>query len=165
MGKRMPELCWAVFKRRAINLRDWCIWLVDLFECMVMHGLTNPKFNILVLRSDGMHHFYWILNNATGWLVLKKGLNLLMCNTLHPQCSLNTAFSCLTLGARWFIYIHIMTHTSITYIRSLFYIFCYMFRSYILTIIRYKKYRPVSFVPDDLYFSSMMMFSVYDRNM
>jgi len=32
MGKRMPETCWAVFKRRAINLRDWYIWLVDLFE-------------------------------------------------------------------------------------------------------------------------------------
>ena len=44
MGKRMPETCWAVFERRAINLRDWCIWLVDLFECMMMHGLVNPKF-------------------------------------------------------------------------------------------------------------------------
>jgi hypothetical protein len=32
MGKMMPEACWAVFKRQAINLRDWCIWLVDLFE-------------------------------------------------------------------------------------------------------------------------------------
>ena len=44
MGKRMPETCWDVFKRRAINLRDWCIWLVDLLECMVMRGLTNPKW-------------------------------------------------------------------------------------------------------------------------
>ena len=43
VGMKMPETCWAVFKRRAINLRDWCIWLVDLFECMMMHGLTNPK--------------------------------------------------------------------------------------------------------------------------
>jgi len=32
MGMRMPETCRAVFKRQAINLRDWCIWLVDLFE-------------------------------------------------------------------------------------------------------------------------------------
>jgi hypothetical protein len=32
MGMRMPETCWAVLKRQAINLRDWCIWLVDLFE-------------------------------------------------------------------------------------------------------------------------------------
>jgi hypothetical protein len=24
----------------------WCIWLVDLFECMMMHGLTNPKFEV-----------------------------------------------------------------------------------------------------------------------
>ena len=44
MGKRMPETCWAVFERQAINLRDWCIWLVDLFECMIMHGLTNSWF-------------------------------------------------------------------------------------------------------------------------
>jgi len=32
MGKKMPETCWAVFERRAINLRDWCIWLVDWVE-------------------------------------------------------------------------------------------------------------------------------------
>ena len=32
MGMRMPETCWAVFKRQALNLRDWCICLVDLFE-------------------------------------------------------------------------------------------------------------------------------------
>jgi len=43
MGMRMPETCWAVFKRQAIKLRDWCNWLVDFFECMKMHGLTNPK--------------------------------------------------------------------------------------------------------------------------
>jgi hypothetical protein len=42
----MPETCWAVFERRAINLRDWCIWLVDLFECVMMQGLTNPKKNV-----------------------------------------------------------------------------------------------------------------------
>jgi hypothetical protein len=27
---------------QAIKLRDWCIWLVDLFEYMMMHLLTNP---------------------------------------------------------------------------------------------------------------------------
>jgi hypothetical protein len=32
MGMRMPETCWAVFKRQAINLRNCCIWLVDSFE-------------------------------------------------------------------------------------------------------------------------------------
>jgi hypothetical protein len=32
MGKMMPETCWAVFERQEINLRDWSIWLVDLFE-------------------------------------------------------------------------------------------------------------------------------------
>ena len=33
MGMRMPETCWAVFKRQAINLRNYCIWLVDSFDC------------------------------------------------------------------------------------------------------------------------------------
>jgi hypothetical protein len=50
LGKRMPETCWSVFERRAINLRDWCIWLVDLFECMMMHGLTKPKLLTLGKR-------------------------------------------------------------------------------------------------------------------
>jgi len=48
MGKRIPETCWAVFERRAINLRDFCVWLVDLFECIMMHGLTNPKLTVSV---------------------------------------------------------------------------------------------------------------------
>jgi hypothetical protein len=44
MSMRMPETCWAVLKRQAINLRNCCIWLVDSFECMIMHGLTILKF-------------------------------------------------------------------------------------------------------------------------
>jgi len=43
MDMRMPETR-AVFKRQVINLRNCCIWLVDSFECMMMHGLANPKF-------------------------------------------------------------------------------------------------------------------------
>jgi hypothetical protein len=31
-GVGTPETCWAVYKRQAVNLRDCCIWLVDLFE-------------------------------------------------------------------------------------------------------------------------------------
>jgi len=48
MGMRMPETFWAVFKRQAINVRDWCIWLVDLFECLMIHWLTNPKFSFVM---------------------------------------------------------------------------------------------------------------------
>jgi hypothetical protein len=47
MGKRMPETCWNVFERRAINLRDRWIWLVDLFEIMYNR---YPK-NVVVVRS------------------------------------------------------------------------------------------------------------------
>ena len=43
MGIRIPETCWAVFKQQAVRLRDWCKWLVDLFEYKKMHGLTNTK--------------------------------------------------------------------------------------------------------------------------
>ena len=32
MVVRTPETCWAVYKRQVINLRNCCIWLVDLFE-------------------------------------------------------------------------------------------------------------------------------------
>jgi hypothetical protein len=47
-----PRTLWAVFKRQAINLRDWCIWLIDLFEYMMIHELTNPKSNsVLGLRE------------------------------------------------------------------------------------------------------------------
>jgi hypothetical protein len=45
MGMRMPETCWAVFKQQVINLRNCWIWLVDLFECTMMHRLANPKIN------------------------------------------------------------------------------------------------------------------------
>ena len=30
MGMRMPETCWAVFKRQVINLGSCCIWLIQM---------------------------------------------------------------------------------------------------------------------------------------
>jgi hypothetical protein len=45
MGMRMPETCWAVFKQ-VINLRNCCIWLVDSFECMMMHGLAYLNLSL-----------------------------------------------------------------------------------------------------------------------
>jgi len=73
MGKRMPETCWTVFEWRAINLRDWCICLVDLFEWMPnfvqfyqSHGLTRvsavpfmtarPSF--CLVESQGIEHYF-----------------------------------------------------------------------------------------------------------
>jgi hypothetical protein len=32
MGRRMPEICSAEFKRQVINLRNCCIWFVDSVE-------------------------------------------------------------------------------------------------------------------------------------
>ena len=64
MGMIMPETCWAVFIRQAINLRNSCIWLVESFECMMMHGLTNPKFlpfslEFSIFLSAGGKHKDW----------------------------------------------------------------------------------------------------------
>jgi len=47
MGMRMPETCLAVFKRQVINLRSCCVLLVNSVECMMMHGLANPKKGII----------------------------------------------------------------------------------------------------------------------
>jgi len=41
MGVRTPETCWAVHEHQVINLRNFCIWLVDLFEKQVC------KFTVL----------------------------------------------------------------------------------------------------------------------
>jgi hypothetical protein len=50
MGMRMPETCWAVFKRQVINLWSCCILLVDSVESMMMHGFANPRFVLLQTR-------------------------------------------------------------------------------------------------------------------
>ena len=79
MGKRMPETCWAVLKRRAINVRDWCVWLFDLFECMMMHGLTNPKVITWVRSSNSAH-----ISQSSLWLVGKgRGKSTRKCESVH----------------------------------------------------------------------------------
>ena len=50
MGMRIPETCWAVFKRQAINLRDWCIWLVDLFEYIYYINLVEVLYKVNQLQ-------------------------------------------------------------------------------------------------------------------
>ena len=52
MGTRMSETCWAVFKRQAIKLRDWCIWLVDLFE--PMYGICNINYWNMTRRYNSV---------------------------------------------------------------------------------------------------------------
>ena len=75
MAMRMPETCWAVFKRQAIQLRDWCIWLVDLFEYMMMHGLTNHKFHKIVWKPAQRKSLV-----SHRWTY--SGLSLLKCATM-----------------------------------------------------------------------------------
>ena len=70
MGKRMPETCWAVFERRAINLRDWCIWLVDLFECMMMHGPMNIKCRVIFNKPENCASSWFYCRNISRCTVL-----------------------------------------------------------------------------------------------
>ena len=62
----------AVFKRQAINLRDWCFWLVDLFECMMMHGLTSPKFHhcLWYFEQISVCETFWVLTAVSKVQVL-----------------------------------------------------------------------------------------------
>jgi hypothetical protein len=63
MGMRMPETCWAVFKRQAINLRNCCVRLFDSVESMMMHGLANPRCtNLNYLFSVTNHQIVRPLN-------------------------------------------------------------------------------------------------------
>jgi len=56
MGMRMPETCWAVFKRQVINFRSCCIWLVNSIESMMMHGLAKPKFEKKIFCYSSFFH-------------------------------------------------------------------------------------------------------------
>jgi hypothetical protein len=51
MGMRMPGTCWAVFKRQTIKMKDWCIWLVDLF----VHSNVN-HFCLTLLQNHSVEH-------------------------------------------------------------------------------------------------------------
>ena len=57
MGMRMPKTCWAVFKRHAIKLRDWCIWLVDLFEWLCLSPLLVVKTAKIIAKWP--NHTFW----------------------------------------------------------------------------------------------------------
>ena len=48
MGIRVLETCWAVFKRQVINLRNFCIWLVDSFESHYSYYRHAVKMKIFM---------------------------------------------------------------------------------------------------------------------
>jgi hypothetical protein len=43
MGVGAPETCWAKLKRQIINLWNFCIWLVNLFQKVSCFLLTAPS--------------------------------------------------------------------------------------------------------------------------
>jgi hypothetical protein len=68
MGMRMPETCWAVFKRQVINLRNCCISLIYLNEwlCTDLQTLNKKKWcrhitpHILHLSTTWMKMLRWL---------------------------------------------------------------------------------------------------------
>jgi hypothetical protein len=81
IGERMPETCWAVFKRQEINLRDWCIWLVDSFKLSWM-------FLYLLMRKT------WV---ATANFSVVNPLCLLIDTCISYQGEQNTRLLCIHL--------------------------------------------------------------------
>jgi len=53
-------------KRQVINLRNCCIWLVDSFACVKMHGDANPKstviFDTFATKSFTKEHDHFALS-------------------------------------------------------------------------------------------------------
>ena len=76
MGMRMPETCWAVFKRQVINLRSCCILLVDSVESMMIHGFTHPKCK---LQFSGV--FLLLIYTVFGVNISKPNLSAFTFNT------------------------------------------------------------------------------------
>jgi hypothetical protein len=71
MGMRMPETCWAAFKRQAINLRNCCICLVDSFEVMLL--FWNRVFPTVWIHPQVHHH--QLMTISSNNLVEFKALN------------------------------------------------------------------------------------------
>ena len=75
MGMRMTELCWAAFKRQAINLRNCCIWLVDLFDCNTYFRYLKINSNNTFLTFLTLHSIYYSkLNKFQSFLLLRTCL-------------------------------------------------------------------------------------------
>jgi hypothetical protein len=54
MGMRMPETCWAVFKRQVINLRGCCILLVASVESKCQVGKSQGPVTIVLTHHYGV---------------------------------------------------------------------------------------------------------------
>jgi hypothetical protein len=74
MGVRTPETCWAVHKRQLINLRNCCIWLVDLFgayENVMWRGMySRCKMFVTGSQSIWTHCTVYIIHVLRCWNVV-----------------------------------------------------------------------------------------------
>jgi hypothetical protein len=93
MGMRMPETCWAVFKRQAINLQNCCIWLVISFE----HHIVFLSF---VLSSVILE--YWSVKCAWYCLLLMYVHAYLVCgHVVRLGTELYSLGLCLIVAGSW----------------------------------------------------------------
>ena len=87
MGKRMPETCWAVFKRQVINLWSCCNFLVDSVErlMIVVSYVCWPVKN----NRTGRWHVSRVASCCTGcwvlWLSLRVDVWCVACATDWAQ--------------------------------------------------------------------------------
>ena len=116
MSMRMPKTCWAVFKRQALKLRDWCIWLVDLFvyasKCFRRYAV-----DVIINTYSQLNYSWTVLVHA----VFKKS----SLNPLKPE--LNPICYLLTLLAHHFLHVSRIRVKSLTLRLLMAYIYIYMY--------------------------------------
>jgi len=78
MGMRTPETCWAVFKWQVINLRIWCIWLVDSVERVWLYGPSREPPPCCSGQCGQMSVSIKTRNISSTWRLL----------AYHRQCSM-----------------------------------------------------------------------------
>ena len=104
MGMRMPETCWAVFKRQVINLKDWCFSLVDLYEykldtCFSFCEHPTSDAFIKILSEPFSHAYpakllqaFWTLSATKNCLMTSKW----WVGILHITPNMSSCFPSLT---------------------------------------------------------------------
>jgi hypothetical protein len=58
-------------------MRDWCIWLVDLFEYMMMQGISNPKLIKVSRYIKGRSYFHCCSGRAISMTYCECGFVVL----------------------------------------------------------------------------------------
>ena len=82
MGVRKSETCWDVHKRHVINLRIFCIWLVDLFEifelssCCLVFDMRYVLYLVLLnITWAATNPYFYTTAWTCGWDLLHQRMS------------------------------------------------------------------------------------------